>query len=129
MIGGIGNTPSDDNITKQVVKIKSSFWPFVKITLHFVIEGKTATYVNKNSIYIVGESIALKRCQVWTKVVGYWFQLIEKVNEFIEKCKKKIEQNILNENKKLNQTYVEHIKRHDFSLGYQPDVPRHNRLL
>lgn len=52
------------------------------------VRGKISTYVNKNSIYIVSESIALKRCQIWAKVVGYRFQLIGKINEYIEKCKK-----------------------------------------
>lgn len=28
------------------------------------------TYINENSIYIVSEGIALKRCQIWTKIIS-----------------------------------------------------------
>lgn len=28
------------------------------------------TYVHENCVYIVGKRIALKRCQIWSKVIG-----------------------------------------------------------
>lgn len=59
------------SIPCEQLPIAKQYFSFEKKKNNFMINTCMYTYVNKNSIYVIGKSVALKRCQIWTKIISY----------------------------------------------------------